>query len=137
MSEPEHGVETDLATINESGSPNTSAYQVVIHDDGSATAVIRGKLDPLVETRNFPPGTIDTKPLRSLLTEIGDVSKIPTVFMVKPVSFATTTTISYAGKTSGDLQCIPQQLPGGDQTLLKESQDLYRLVQTIVSQLKI
>jgi hypothetical protein len=43
----------------------------------------------------------------------------------------------YAGKTSGDLQCIRQQASGGDQALLQASEDLGRLVQTTLSQLKI
>jgi len=136
MSETEQGVEGNLATIVESGSSNTCGYQVVIHNDGSATEVIRGKMDAIVARRKFPPGTIDTKTLLSLLTEIGDVSTIPTGFCVKPVSFATTTTISYAGKTSGDLQSIPQYASGGDQALLQASKDLDRFVQTTLSQLR-
>jgi len=137
MSGTNQGTEGILATIINSGSTNTSGYTVVIHNDGSASSVIRGKLDPMVETREFPPGTIDTKTLLCLLTAIGDVSAIPTALCAKPVSFATTTTISYAGKTSGDLQSIPQQASGGDQALLQESKDLYGFVQTMLSQLKI
>jgi hypothetical protein len=91
----------------------------------------------MIETREFSPGTIDTKTLRSLLAAIGDVSKIPTGLQVKPASFASTTTISYAGKTSGDLQSIPQEESGVDQALLQESKDLYSFVQAILKQLKI
>ena len=137
MSETQQDVEGVLATIIESGSTNTCAYNVLIHNDGRATAEIRGTLDPMVERREFPPGSIDTKTLRSLLTAIGDVSKIPTAFCPKPVSLGTTTTISYEGKTSGDLQCVQQQASGGDPALLQASQDLAKSVLTTRNQLKI
>jgi hypothetical protein len=75
--------------------------------------------------------------LRRLLTGIGDVSRIPTGVCPKSVSFGTRTQIEYAGKTSGDLQCIRQQASGGDQALLQASEDLGRFVRTTLSQLKI
>ena len=134
-------VEGTLATIIQSRSTNTRAYKVVIHNDGSATAEISGassdfRIEP-ARSQPFPPGTIDTKTLRRLLTEISDVSRIPTGPCAKSVSFGTRTQISYAGKTSGDLQCIRQQALGGDQALLQASEDLGRFVQTTLSQLKI
>jgi hypothetical protein len=112
------GVESDLATIIQSSSTNTRAYKVVIHNDGSATAEISGasfgvRVEP-PRSKQFPPGTIDTKTLRRLLTQIGDVSRIPTGRCGKSVSFGTSTQIAYAGKTSGDLQCIQQQASDGD-----------------------
>jgi hypothetical protein len=131
----------DLATIIQSGSTNTRAYKVVIHNDGSATAEISGasfgsRTEP-PRSQQFPPETIDTKTLRRLLTQIGDVSRIPTGGCMKSVSFGTRTQIAYAGKTSGDLQCIRQQASGGDQALLQASEDLGRFVRTTLSQLKI
>ena len=72
-----------------------------------------------------------------LLTEIGDVSKIPTGGCAKSVSFGTRTQITYAGKTSGDLQCIRQQASDGDQAPLRAYEDLGRFVQTTLGQLKI
>ncbi|MGA2169329.1 MAG: hypothetical protein ABSG62_14055 [Terracidiphilus sp.] len=125
-----------LATITQSGCTNTCGYNIEIHNDGSATGVTIGTINSLVTKQDFPPGTIDTKDLQNLLTEIGDVSKILTGSCMKPVSFATTTKITYAGKTSGDLQCIQQPATGGDQTLLHESEHLARLVLTILVQLK-
>jgi hypothetical protein len=135
------GVEGNLATIIQSGSTNTRAYKVVIHNDGSATAEISGasfafRVQP-PRSQQFPPGTIDTKTLRRLLTQIGDVRRIPTGACAKSASFGTRTQIAYAGKTSGDLQCIRQQASGSDQALLQASEDLSRFVQTTLSQLKI
>jgi len=139
--ETKQGVEGILATIIQSRSTNTRAYKVVIHNDGSATAEISGasfgfRIEP-PRSQQFPPGTIDTKTLRRLLTGIGDVSRIPTGGCPKSVSFGTRTQIEYAGKTSGDLQCIRQQASGGDQAPLQASEDLGRFVQTTLSQLKI
>ena len=139
--ETKQGVEGILATIIQSGSTNTRAYRVVIHNDGSATAEISGasfasRIEP-PRSQQFPPGTIDTKTLRRLLTEIGDVSGIPTGGCAKSVSFGTRTQIQYVSKTSGDLQCIRQPTSGGDRALLQASEDLGRFVQTTLSQLKI
>jgi hypothetical protein len=125
-----------LATITQSGCTNTCGYNVEIHTDGSATAVTIGTINSLVTKQDFPAGTIDAKPLQDLLKEIGDVSTIPIGFCPKPVSFATTTKITYANKTSGDLQCVQQSAPGGDQTLLHESEHLARIVLAILVQLK-
>jgi hypothetical protein len=135
------GVEGDLATIIQSRSTNTRAYKVVIHNDGSATAEISGarfgsRTEP-PRSQQFPPGTIDTKTLRLLLTQIGDVSRIPTGGCAKSVSFGTRTQIAYAGKTSGDLQCIQPQGSGGGRPPPQACEDLSRFVRTILSQLKI
>jgi hypothetical protein len=139
--ETKQGVEGILATIIQSRSTNTRAYKVVIHNDGSATAEISGasfgfQIEP-PRSQQFPSGTIDTKTLRRLLTEIGDASRIPTGACPKSVSFGTRTQIEYAGKTSGDLQCIRQQASGGDQAPLQASEDLGRFVRTTLGQLKI
>ena len=136
-----HGVEENLATIIRSGSTNTRAYEVVIHNDGSATAEIGGasfafRIEP-PRSQQFPPGTIDTRTLLRLLAQIGDVSKIPTGGCAKSVSFGTRTQITYMGKTSGDLQCIRQQASGGDRAPVQASEDLGKFVQTTLSQLKI
>ncbi len=139
--ETKQDVEGILATIIQSRSTNTRAYKVVIHNDGSATAEISGassylRIEP-PRSQQFPPGTIDTKTLRRLLTEIGDVSRIPTGSCPKSVSFGTRTQIEYAGKTSGDLQCIRQQASDSDQALLQASENLGRFVRTTLGQLKI
>ena len=139
--EMKQGVEGDLATIVKSRSTNTRGYELVIHQDGSATAEISGatvafRVDP-PRSQQFPPGTIDTKTLRRLLADIGDVSKIPSGGCAKSASFGTRTQITYAGKTSGDLQCIRRQASDGDQAPLQASEDLSRFVQTTLGQLKI
>jgi hypothetical protein len=135
------GDEGDLAIIFQSRSTNTRAYKVEIHNDGSATAEIGGtafglRTEP-PRSQQFPPGTIDTKTLRHLLTEVGDVSRIPTGNCAKSVSFGTRTQISYAGRSSGDLQCIRPQTSGSDPALLQASEDLSRFVQATLSRLKI
>jgi hypothetical protein len=75
--------------------------------------------------------------MRRLLAEIGDVGKIPTGGCAKSASFGTRTQITYAGKTSGDLQCVRQQATGGDEAPLQASKELSKLVQTTLSQLKV
>ena len=139
--EQETGVKGILATITQSRSTNTLGYRIVIYNDGSATAEIGGASSALrtepSRWQQFPPGAIDTKTLRRLLTEIGDVSKIPTGGCAKSVSFGTRTQITYASKTSGDLQCIRQQAANGDQAPQQASEDLGRFVQTTLGQLKI
>jgi hypothetical protein len=139
--EMKQGVESILAIITQSGSTNSRGYKVVIHNDGSATAEIGGanfglRTEPS-RSQQFPPGTIDTKTLRRLLIQIGDVSRIPTGSCAKSVSFGTRTQITYASKTSGDLQCIRQQVSDGDHAKLQASEDLGRFVQTTLGQLKI
>lgn len=139
--EMKQGVEGILAIITQSRSTNTRGYNVVIHDDGSATAEIGGANFGLhtepSRSQRFPPGTIDTKTLRRLLTEIGDVSRVPTGGCAKSVSFGTRTQITYASKTSGDLQCIRRQASDVDQAPLQAAEDLGRFVQTTLGQLKI
>lgn len=130
-------VASELATIIQSGSTNSRGYSVVIRNDGSATSVLIGTTDAMVGKREFPAGTVDTKTLRQLLAQIGDVSKIPAGHCPKSASFGTTTKIEYEGKTSGDLQCIGQPAPDGNQALLQASNELGRFVQTTLSQLKI
>ena len=131
--EVKQSVEGILAVITQSRSTNTRGYEVVIHNDGSATAEIGGanfglRTEPS-RSQQFPPGTIDTKTLRRLLIEIGDVSRIPTGGCAKSASFGTRTQITYASKTSGDLQCIRQQASDVDQAPLQVSEDLGRFVQ--------
>jgi len=131
----------DLATILQSGSTNTRAYKVVIHHDGSATAEISGatslRQSEPARSQQFPPGTINTRTLRHLLKEVGDVSKIPTGACPKSVSFGTRTQITYAGKTSGDLQCVRPPESGDDRASVEASKELSKFVQTTLSQLKV
>jgi hypothetical protein len=130
-----------LAIILQSRSTNTRGYKVVIHKDGSAVAEIDGITIGLhtepARSQIFPAGTVDTQTLLGLFAEIGDVSKIPTGGCAKSVSFGTRTQITYAGKTSGDLQCIRHTASDGDQAPLQASEDLSKFVQTALGQLKI
>jgi hypothetical protein len=139
--EQETGVKDILAIITKSGSTNTLGYRIVISNDGSATAEIGGASPTLgaepPRSQQFPPGAVDTKTMLRLLTEIVDVSKIPTGGCAKSASFGTRTQITYAGKTSGDLQCIRQQASDGNQAPLQVYEDLGRFVQTTLGQLKI
>lgn len=141
VGEQETGVKTTLATITQSRSTNTLGYRIVIHDDGSAVAEIGGTTSALrtepSRSQQFPPGAIDTKTLRRLLTEIGDVSMIPTGGCAKSASFGTRTQITYGSKTSGDLQCIRQQTAAGDHAALEACEDLGKFVQKTLGQLKI
>ncbi|MGO9435826.1 MAG: hypothetical protein ACLPH3_25090 [Terracidiphilus sp.] len=130
-----------LATIIQSRSTNSRAYNVAIRNDGGATAEFGGESIALhIEpppSRVFPPGTLDTTTLRRLLIAIGDVSKIPSVSRMKSASFGTRTQIEYANEISGDLQSVPQQISDGDSALVRASQELSRFVQTTLSQLNI
>lgn len=123
------GGDGGLATISgsTSGSINACTYNVVIQHDGSAKAATCFKMHALAETREFPAGTIDTKSLLSLLTQIGDVSNIPTG----------TTEISYAGKQSGNLQSIQWQASGSNPALLQASEDLAKFLLATLNQLKV
>jgi hypothetical protein len=120
-----------LANILQSRSTNSRAYNVAIHNDGSATAQIGG------ERLAFPPGTIDTAMLRRLLNAIGDVSKIPTETRMKSASFGTRTQIEYGAKTSGDLQSLPKRTSETDSVQMRAFQELREFVQAVLSQLKI
>ena len=139
--EQETGAKGILATITQSRSTNTLGYTIRIYNDGSATAEIAGATSALrtepSRSQEFPPGAIDTKTLRRLLTEIGDVSKIPTGGCAKSASFGTRTQITYASKTSGDLQCIRPHASDGDQAPQQASEDLARFVRSTLGQLKI
>jgi hypothetical protein len=128
-----------LATIIQSGSTNARGYTVAIHDDGSATAVFSGEARPgstpepsSAGAQRFPPGTVDAKRLQTLLDKVGDVSRIPTGFCPKSVSFGTRTRISYGGKTSSDLQCVHSAADADD-----SARELAKFVQETLGQLHI
>jgi hypothetical protein len=130
----------EIATIIQSPSTNTPGFKIVIHEDGSATEEVsqfRGPSNAQSQTRQYPPGSIDTNTLHRLLTTIGDVSKIPTGFCPKSVSFGTRTQIAYNGKVSGDLQCVRAQASETDPSLLHASQELSKFVQNIVKQARV
>lgn len=130
-------VQGTVATIIQSGSTNTVGYEVAIHSDGSATVRMGGAASPAQSSgsRQFAPGTVDMSTLLRLLNEIGDVSSIPIGRCAKSASFGTSTHIRFAGKESGDLQCV--QTSGSDSALVQPSEELAKCVRGILMQLKI
>jgi len=125
-----------LATIIQSGSTNTRPYKVRIRRDGSATIELGGSNAP--PSKELPANTVDAKRLRQLLREVRDVTKIPAGRCAKSVSFGTSTQISYAGKTSGDLQCVRTAASAeADNSNLQAGHELSKFVQTALQELKV
>lgn len=101
-----------LAMIRNSGSTNTPGWTLTINTDGSGAIAYnqtRRTSFSHYENKAFAAGTFDSKQLETLLARIGDVSTIPNRGCIKSVSFGSTTTITYQGKTSGDLTCLSQE----------------------------
>ncbi|HEY7418058.1 MAG TPA: hypothetical protein VH593_22950 [Ktedonobacteraceae bacterium] len=101
-----------LATIKNSGSTNTVGWTLTINKDGSGAITYDQAREHGFShhtNKTFMAGTFASKQLETLLTQIGDVSTIPNHNCLKPASFGSTTTITYQGKTSGDLTCLTQQ----------------------------
>src|SRR5713101_5507755 len=88
------------------GGSQLSARREAILTDGSATMSIKGG-----STKNFKPGSVDAKTLKTLLQNVGDVSQLTSQPCAKPVSFATVTLITYNGKTSQDISCAGTHWP--------------------------
>jgi hypothetical protein len=117
-----------LAIINVSGSTNTFPYSITVYQDGSAKAAVEGS----TSSETLPPKTVNIVQLQGLLNQIGDVSKIANGSCAKSVSFGTTTTISYNGNTSGDLQCLKD-----DSTEPRADKDLAAFVANLQAEVKI
>jgi len=64
------GVVGVLATIMQSGCTNTCGSTVAMHNEGSARADIIATTHSFVTEQEFPVGSIDTKMLQELLTEM-------------------------------------------------------------------
>ncbi len=99
-----------LVVITNSGSTNTPESTLTINTDGSGSLMYRkdttaGNSSRFVD-KTFPAGTFKVAQLKNLLTQIGDVSAIPDHGCIKSISFGSTTTITYQGKTSGDISCL-------------------------------
>jgi hypothetical protein len=129
---------TEVATINETASTNSSAIDVAVFCDGSATRTLEPRgavgnassLDPAPKT--FPPGSAEVLQFLADLDAVGSVSAIhasPASAVLalsgcpKSVSFGTETTISAGGKTSGDIQCLQNPSPA-DTAIAADSQTL-------------
>jgi len=96
-----------LATVDVSGSTNSSPYSIRIFTDGSATMSIKGG-----SSKNLKSGSVDAKRLRTLLQNVGDVSQLTSSQpCMKSVSFGTVTLITYNGKTSQDISCAGTHWP--------------------------
>ena len=103
-----------LVVITNSGSTNTPKSTLTINTDGSGSLMYHkdtcgvcniGNSNRFVD-KTFPAGTFNVAQLKNLLTQIGDVSAIPDHGCIKSISFGSTTTITYQGKTSGDISCL-------------------------------
>ena len=127
---PQGGPSEVLAVINNSGSTNTPGSTLTIHKDGSGSITYekrtQGERFGHYQDKAYLAGTFESSQLENILTRIQDVSTIPNRDCLKSVSFGSTTTITYQGKTSGDLSCLNNQDP---QSFL----DLKDLVQKITS----
>jgi hypothetical protein len=97
-----------LALITNSGSTNAPGSTLTLNTDGSGSLVYqkdRGNSFRFAD-KTFAAGTFAVAQLENLLTHIGDVSAIPNHGCLKSISFGSTTTITYQGKTSGDVSCL-------------------------------
>ena len=102
--------EGSLVVITNSGSTNTPESTLTINTDGSGSLMYHkdttaGNSNRFVD-KTFPAGTFKVAQLKNLLAQIGDVSAIPDHGCIKSISFGSTTTITYLGKTSGDISCL-------------------------------
>jgi hypothetical protein len=100
--------------------------RVDVHPDGSAERLVGppstidmaldGGIKPLDGTpKTFPAGSADVLMFLQALAAVGELSALPILsFCSKSLSFGTTTKVTAAGITSGDLQCIDAQSDAGD-----------------------
>ena len=103
-----------LVVITNSGSTNTPESTLTLNTDGSGSLMYRKDTSDMYSVGNssrfvdktFPAGTFNVAQLKDLLAQIGDVSAIPDHGCIKSISFGSTTTITYQGKTSGDISCL-------------------------------
>jgi hypothetical protein len=106
-----HSANDVVAVINNSGSTNTPASTLTIYKNGSGSLKYENAQNyrfQRYQDKAFPAGTFDSNQLASILTQIQDVGIIPNHNCLKSVSFGSTTTITYQGKTSGDLSCLSE-----------------------------
>ena len=99
-----------LVVITNSGSTNMPESTLTINTDGSGSLMYHkdttaGNSSRFVD-KTFPAGTFNIAQLKNLLRQIGNVSAIPDHGCIKSISFGSTTTITYQGKTSGDISCL-------------------------------
>lgn len=97
------------ATIDETASTNQASTEVTVYCDGAAERTVG--TSPPMGALTVAPKTWDAEAPEVLafivdLDAVWDVSAVPTVACPKSVSFGTTITVTAAGKTSGDLECL-------------------------------
>ena len=117
-----------LVIITNSGSTNTPGATVTINKDGSATISYDRDNDPRFNKyvdKTFPRGTFDVSQLAHILVQIGNVETIPEHHCIKSVSFGSVTTITYQGKTSGDMSCRSNEDPQIYQDLANQVMAIY------------
>jgi hypothetical protein len=90
-----------LLIIAKSGSTNTAPYKIQIFDNGGATVSVANEAN----TKNFPPGTVDTNAIEAQLSPAGNLKTLGGQTCPKSASFGTETHVTYQGVTSGDIQC--------------------------------
>jgi hypothetical protein len=125
-----------VASVSVSASTNTRAYTLSIKNDGSVDVLIQNPNT----SQNFPAGTADIKTFAGILAQVGDVSLVTDlsadgkqiVMCAKSVSFGTSMTITYNGKTSGDLDCAQN-----NKSLPNQDQQLISFINTLINQLQI
>ena len=100
-----------VATIVQSLSTNSSEVDVAVYSDASADRTL-GPSRPYgtksldATPRIYDAGSPEVAAFLSHLADVGDVSALPCGQCLKSTSFGTVTTVSVAGATSGDLQCL-------------------------------
>ena len=117
-----------LVIITNSGSTNTPGATVTVNKDGSATISYDRDNDQRFNKyvdKTFPRGTFDVSQLAHILVQIGNVETIPEHHCIKSVSFGSTTTITYQGKTSGDMFCRSNEDPQIYQDLANQVMAIY------------
>jgi hypothetical protein len=87
------------AVIRNSGSTNTAGYTIVVHPD--ATAVL--DLDGTTAAKPIDKPMADA--FFATLRAAGPVDKVATGHCMRSASFGSVTTVTFGGKTSGDLGC--------------------------------
>jgi hypothetical protein len=97
-----------LVIITNSGSTNSPGYTLTINKDGSGSIKYeKGTWYFKTYTdKTFSTGTFDSSHLAAILAQIKDVGTIPSHGCARSISFGSTTSITYDGKTSSDISCL-------------------------------
>lgn len=100
-----------VATVVQSLSTNSAEVDVAVYSDASAVRTLGPSRPYGSHSLDATPKTYDASSpevaaFLSALAKVGDVSAIATGGCLKSTSFGTVTTVTVAGTTSGDLQCL-------------------------------